>query len=206
MRVEATCWSLLGQNLTRGIATIWTNPNGSQEKPFGEHGDAPLRNYVIQTSSNMPARKGVLIAIYPPRMNLAGEPVSPDLNFWAGGEILHRNAWRRSGNCEGIPRKHWPHNRYEIFLLFEGETLALCDPKMKVGFITIQCEQPVLKHAALIDIAEYIYQAGLLQKSYRGLDWAINNIEMLGETHNLNVGEQLRHLRQEQLKYSLRRA
>ncbi len=200
MRIEANCYAVFGSTLHHGVPAVWQNPNGGIERPCGDYGDGDtaVRHATINwPSNNLPARRGgVLVAIYPPRLKLPGEPVSPGLNFWPGGECLVRNG-RQSKNCKGVPRANWPYNRYELFLLYAGEKLVLCDNGKRVGIITVNNGEPSLLVPSMQEVVDYIHEAGLRTGTHRGLTWAIRNIETIALTHpRVKTGTALRELQE----------
>jgi hypothetical protein len=197
MKIDVDCYAVIGSELQLGIPAVWQNPNGGIERPLGDNGDTDVRQTTMSwPANNLPAKRGgVVIAVYPPRLKLPGEPVSPGLNFWPGGECLVRNG-RWSKNCTGIPRAKWPYNRYEIFLLFEGEKLVLCDHGMRIAVVNIKKGEPALRTPSPQEMVDYIYEAGMRTGTHRGLLWAIHNIEAIVSAHpRVKAGDALRKLR-----------
>lgn len=194
MLVTATCHSLIGSGLKPGIAKVWQSEGETEELPFSRSGTDVLVKSTTLTQNQAPARGDVLIAIYPPRIRLTGQILAPDLNFWSGGECLQRDAIWRSKKCQGVPRRNWAHDRYEVFLVFPEEMLVVCDRENRVSVITLEGSGPELKVPDAEQVVDYLYKTGQRQSGYRGVEWALRNIEVIAKHHKLDVTRKRRDL------------
>lgn len=198
MRIKVRCHTVIESRLKYDISAVWRNPNGQLERPFGEQtDDSPIKERTIcHRCNNLPGRSGVLVAVYPPRLKLEGEPLAADLNFWPGGEVsTPYGVWKLSQNCQG-PRKGWPADRYEIYLLFGGERLILCDSAMRVAVVVIKQGEPTIYTPTPEEMVDYTTTAGLRGGTHRSLTWAIRNLEAIKRSHpQVPVREQLQALR-----------
>jgi len=187
----------------QGIPAVWRNPNGQQENPFNRLGYHPDNDESVTQAdicwrqNNLPSRTaGILVAIYPKQIKLPWGPVAPDLNFWPGGEHLERHPVL-SSNCKGMPRARWPDNRYEIFLLLEGESMLVCDHMMGVGTVSVKNGTPLLQQSTPLSMVGYIAGIGMGKSSHRQITWAIRNIEAIVQANvEIEARKQLHDLRQ----------
>jgi hypothetical protein len=99
-----------------------------------------------------------------------------------------------SSNCKGIPRAKWPHDRFEFFLLFEGESMVVCDSAMRLGIITIDDGRPCLLSLTPLRVVDYIAAMGMRSRGHRAVVWAIKNIETILREHPKAGVRKLREL------------
>lgn len=198
MQIKVQCYAVIRSRLQPGIPAVWRNPNGQIERPLGEQvDDSAIHQHIIcHRQNNLPGRRGVLVAVYPLRLKLEGRPLAVDLNFWPGGEVsTSYGAWKQSSNCQG-PRKNWPADRYEIYLLFGGERLIICDNAMRVAVMVMKQGEPTIYTPTPVEMVDYITTVGLRTGTHRSLTWAINNLEAIKREHpKVPVSKHLKTLR-----------
>ncbi len=119
--------------------------------------------------------KGHALYIDTKRVNFEDGPVLEGLSLRSGGEWPNRRPVWQDVSPDGNHRKQiWPFKN--------NDRLAVTDQSGGIRICVLAGGQFRLTSPKLRIVAEYIYQRGLLQRSVRGVDWAINQLKLMQQS------------------------